>query len=254
MFGLSADAAGRAFGLPPLWRYRLTSWVSLRLGRPIKMPGLNGMAQEQQSSAGGVLLGEYNSHYLQDRHLADVGEWRNFTFTAKAQEHTIPRRTCTFTKSSKHLVHARITRARVAATSKTATRPKSNMLGRVCSLGGANTGHGSSFRRKKSSAIEMIRTAAITSACRRRTIRKQVRSSAFLSVEVFDAAVLRTRAETQLHFGAGFLCSPEGLNLGTRGLAHFPRIDLSHVTCDPGGGCCDAGYRRKQVAQSSGGP
>jgi hypothetical protein len=34
------------------------------------------MAQEQQSSASGALLGEYNSHYLQGRHLADVGEWR----------------------------------------------------------------------------------------------------------------------------------------------------------------------------------
>jgi hypothetical protein len=30
-------------------------------------------AQEQQSSASGAALGEYNSHYQQRRHLTDVG-------------------------------------------------------------------------------------------------------------------------------------------------------------------------------------
>jgi hypothetical protein len=46
---------------------------------PNKMPGHKTarMAQEQQSSASGALLGEYNSQCLQGRHLADVGEWRN---------------------------------------------------------------------------------------------------------------------------------------------------------------------------------
>jgi hypothetical protein len=57
-------------------------------------------------------------------------------------------------------------------------------------------------------SLMAVRTAAITSACRRRTIRKQVRSCAFLSVEVFDAAVLRTRAETQLNFEPAFYAVP----------------------------------------------
>jgi hypothetical protein len=73
------------------------------------------MAQKQQSSASGALLGEYNSHYLQGRHLADVGEnggnqflmavrhallsyrvlrlglmFLGFTFAVKAQEHHHP--------------------------------------------------------------------------------------------------------------------------------------------------------------------
>jgi hypothetical protein len=45
----------------------LTSWVSLRLGRPIKMPGLNGKNGARAAILGKrrALLGEYNSHYLQ---------------------------------------------------------------------------------------------------------------------------------------------------------------------------------------------
>jgi hypothetical protein len=108
------------------------------------------------------------------------------TLAAKAQDHHHPPQDVLLHEKFYSTWYMPETRARVAATSKTATQPKSNTLGRVCSLGGAKTGHGWSFQRKKSSAIETIRMAAITSACHRRTIPKQARCSAFLSVEEFD--------------------------------------------------------------------